>query len=62
MGSRLSPFKVQNQSFFLQEVLFALVVHSVDVSEYGHYKARAQAQESLLNSGATNKAVFILGR
>jgi len=28
------------------------------VSEYGHYTA--QAQESLLNSGATNKAVFIL--
>ena len=46
--------------FLLQEVLFALVVHSVGVSEYGHYKA--QAQESLLNSGATNNAVFILGR
>ena len=46
--------------FLLQEVLFALVVHSVDVSEYGHYKA--QAQESLLDCGATNKAVFILGR
>ena len=46
--------------FLLQEVLFALVVHSVGVSEYGLYKA--QAQERLLNSGATNKAVFILGR
>ena len=46
--------------FLLQEVLFALVVHSVGVSEYGHYTA--QAQESLLNSGATNKVVFILGR
>ena len=46
--------------FLLQEVLFALVVHSVGVSEYGHYKA--QAQESLLISGETNKAVFILGR
>ena len=44
----------------LQEVLFALIVHSVGVSQYGHYTA--QAQESLLNSGATNKAVFILGR
>ena len=41
-------------------LLFAFVVHSVGVSEYGHYTA--QAQESLLNSGATNKAVFIFGR
>ena len=32
----------------------------VGVSEYRRYKA--QAQESLLNSGATNEAVFILGR
>ena len=46
--------------FLLQEVLFALVVHSLGVSEYGHYTA--QAQKSLLNSGATNKAVFTLGR
>ena len=60
MGSRPSPFKGENQSFPPQEVLFALVIHSVDVSEYEHYTA--QAQESLLNSGATNKAVFILGR
>ena len=44
----------------LQEVLFALVVHSVGVSEYGHYKA--QARESPLDSGATNKAFFILGK
>ena len=36
--------------FLLQEVLFALVVHSVGVSEYGHYTA--QAQESLFNFGA----------
>ena len=48
--------------FLLQEVLFAIVVCSVDVSEYGHYTAQAQAQESLLNTGATNTAVFILGR
>ena len=41
-------------------MLFAIVVHSLGVNEYGHYTA--QAQESLLNSGATNKAVFILGR
>ena len=41
-------------------MLFALVVNSVGVNEYGHYTA--QAQESLLNSGVTNKGVFILGR
>ena len=46
--------------FLLQEVLFAFVVHSVGVSKYGNYTA--QAHESLLTSGATNKAVFILGR
>ena len=46
--------------FLLEEVSFALFVHTVGVSKYGHYSA--QAQESLLNSGATNKAVFILGR
>ena len=37
-----------------QEVLLALdVVHSGGVSEYGHYTAHAQ--ESVLDSGATNK-------
>jgi len=41
-------------------VSFDLVVHSVGVSEYGHYTA--QAEESVLNSGALNKAFFILGR
>ena len=46
--------------FLLQEVLFVIDVCSVGVSEYGHYIT--PAQESLLNSGATNKAVFILGR
>ena len=45
--------------FLLQEVLFALV-HSACVREYGHHTV--QAQESLLYSEATNKAVFILGR
>ena len=50
--------KGKNRVFCLQEVLFAIVVRSVGVSEYGHYTT--QAQESLLNSGATNKAVFIL--
>ena len=44
--------------FILREMLFALVVHSVGVSEYGRYKA----QESPLQSGATNKSFFILGR
>ena len=43
--------------FVLREMLFGLVVHSVGVSEYGHYKA--QAQESPLESGATNKSFFI---
>ena len=43
--------------FLLQEVLFALVVHSVGMSEYGHYTA--QAQESSLDYGATNKAFLI---
>jgi len=38
-----------------QGVLFVLVLHSVGLSEYGHYTA--QAQESLLN-----KAFFILRR
>ena len=46
--------------FLLQELLFALVVHSVGVSEYRHYTA--QAQEGPLDSGATNNAFFILGR
>ena len=45
--------------FLLQE-LFAIVVHSVGVSEYVHYAA--QAQETPLNSGATNIAFFVLGR
>ena len=43
----------------LQEVLFVLDVHSVGVSKYGHYTA--QVQESMLDSGATNEAFFILG-
>ena len=43
--------------FLLQKVLFALVVYSVGVSQYGHYTA--QNQESSLDSGATNKAFFI---
>jgi len=60
MGSRPSPFKRKVRVFLLQEVLFALVVHSVGMSEYGHYTA--QARETVLNSGATNKAFFTLGR
>jgi len=56
MGSRPSPFKGQNQSFLSSRsnINFALVVHSVGVSKYGHYTAHAQ--ESLLNAAATNKA------
>ena len=50
----------RGKSVFLQEVLFDLVVLSVGVSEKGHYTA--QAEESVLNSGALNKAFFILGR
>ena len=46
--------------FLPQEVLFALVVQSVAVSEYGHYTA--QAKENPLDSEATNDAFFILGR
>jgi len=48
--------------FLLQVVvLFTLiVVHSAGLSECGHYTA--QAQESPSDSGATNKAFFILGR
>ena len=40
--------------------LFALVVHSVGVSQYGHYKA--EAKDSLLYSGPTIKAFFTLGK
>ena len=57
-GSLHSMVKVR--VFLLEEVLFTHVIHSVAVSEYGHYTA--EAQESLLNSVETNKAVFILGR
>ena len=52
------PSKGKIRIFLLQEGLFAIVVHTVSVKEYGHYTA--QAQESLLSSGATNRAVFIL--
>ena len=60
MGSGLLHSKGKIRVFLLQKVLFAIVVHSVGVNEYGHYTA--QAQGSLLNTGATNKAVSILGR
>ena len=46
--------------FLLEEVLFALVVHSMGVSEYGHYTA--QAQGSPLDCRATNKAFLTSGR
>ena len=64
MATQCTPGSLHSKGkirvFLLQEVLFAFVVHSVGVSEYGHYTA--QAQESLFNSGAPNKAVFNLGR
>ena len=44
--------------FLLQEVLFARVFNAVSVSEYGH--CTAQAQESPLVTGTTNKTFFIL--
>ena len=46
--------------FLDQEVLFALVDHSVAESVHGHYTAHTQ--ESPLDSGATNGAFFTLGR
>jgi len=64
MATRGAPGPLHSKGkirvFLLKEVSFALVVHSVGLSEYGHYTA--QAQESLFNSRATNKAVFILGK
>ena len=64
MATQWAPGPLQSKEkirvFLLQEVLFALVVDSVGVSEYRHYTA--QAEESALNSGALNKAFFILGR
>ena len=47
-GSLNSKGKIR--VFLLQEVLFALIVHSVGVSVYGLYTS--QAQESPLDSGA----------
>ena len=60
MGSRPSLSKGKIRVFFPQEVLFAIVVCSVGVSEYGNFTV--QAHESMLNTGATNTAVFILRR
>ena len=64
MATKWVPGPLHSQGklrvFLLQEVLFALAVHSVGVSECGHYTA--QAQESPLDSGATNKAFLLLGR
>ena len=58
MSTVTFPFPIR--VFLHQEVLFDLVVHLVDVSEYEHYTA--QAEESVLNSGALNKTFFILER
>ena len=61
IGSTVAPLhsKGQIRVFLLQEV-FALVVHSVGVSEYKNYTA--PAQESLLDSGGTNKTFFMWER
>ena len=62
MGTRWAPGPLHPKGKvrvpLLQELLFALDILSVAVSEY----CTAQAQESLSDSGATNKAFFILGR
>ena len=62
MATQWAPGTVQTickiRVSLLQEVLFALDVHSVGVNYTGH--DTTQAQESLLDSGATNKAFFIL--
>ena len=47
--------KWENKMYKLKRSI-ALIVHSVGVSKYGHFTA--QAQESPLNSGATNEAFF----
>ena len=46
--------------FLHQELFFARVVHSVGVTNNGNHTA--QAQESPLDSGATNKPFFISER
>ena len=60
MASQWAPGPLHSKGkirvFLLQEVLFALVIHSVGVSEYGHYTV--QLQESQLDSGATTKFSF----
>ena len=64
MATKWAPgtlhLKSKIRVFLLQEVLLALVVNAVGVSEYGHYTA--QKQESLLDSGETNMAFLLLGR
>ena len=60
MGYRPSLSKGKIRVFLPREELFAIVVCSVGVSEYGNF--RVQAQEILINTGATNTAVLILGR
>ena len=45
MATQWAPGSLHSKSkirvFLLEEVLFALIVHSVGVSEYGHYTAQA---------------------
>ena len=59
MATQCVPGHLHSKSkirvFLLLEVLFALVVHSVGVSKYGHHTT--QAQESPLDSGATRRQI-----
>ena len=54
MGNGPLHSKEKIRVFLLQEVSVALYVDLLGASGYGHYTP--QIQESLLNSGATNKA------
>ena len=56
----LSIQKVKSEFSSFNKFFFAVVVHSVGVSQYGHFTP--QAQESPLNSKAPKKAFFILER
>ena len=64
MATQWAPVPLHSKSKVrvppLQEVLAALVVHSVVVSECEH--CTAQAQESLSDPRTTNKVFFILRR
>ena len=59
MATQLAPGPLHlrvKSVFLLQELLFALAIHSVGLSEYEHYTT--QAKERPLDSRATNKPFF----